>query len=265
MVEGVCVECPPDRYQNRRGEWGEVPVLFPLDRWGNVIPHSCHRCRDGGKVRLPTDIHDMNFGCAVVCPDCRGGPPPPMAKAAETMQIPVAYRGKLFADWEDVGDQRRLVQKWLGNKWPPAKPFLVLAGKQGTGKTHLACAAMQEAYGKGVRSQFWNVGRLLDRYRATFDETAQETITEIDTQLDRVPLLVLDEFGMHKNTEFAEERVFNLINRRYSESKPLIVTTNKAPGELANGDVRVYSRLMDASMAELVSFNLGDYRQRSRP
>lgn len=263
-VEVTCDVCAPDRYLNRECEWIEVPVMLDFDVRGRIILHRCHECRDSGRVRMVTDRHDPNFGKQFPCPSCKGGGPVSVTRVAESMLIPVAYRGKTFADWEDVGDQRMRVQKWLGDTWPPQKPILVLAGKQGAGKTHLACAAMVEVYEKyGTNSRFWNVGRLLDHYRATFDETAQETIAEIDTQLDRVPLLVLDEFGMHKNTEFAEERVFSLINRRYSEGKPLIVTTNKNPGELAEGDVRVYSRLMDANTSILVAFNLPDYRQRS--
>lgn len=67
----ICEACLPDRYRNREGEWIEAPVVLELDERGRAIPHRCHACRDGGRVRMVTDRHDPLFGKAFPCPECR--------------------------------------------------------------------------------------------------------------------------------------------------------------------------------------------------
>lgn len=234
-----------------------------FDRNGNPMRHQCCSCLDTGFVRYARQPHDPGFGKAHDCPDCAGARKPPIEHEAARMRVPIAYQGKTLEGWTDVGDQRRRVTAYVSD-WPPKKPFLVLAGTPGTGKTHLACAALQDLYErKNVRGQFWNCADLIARYQATYDgERATESAAQVDEILARIPLLVLDELGAQRDSEDASLRVFRLIDLRYREQKPMIVTTNKSAGQLAEMDPRLYSRLMDASVSELVPFNLPDYRQR---
>lgn len=234
-----------------------------FDRNGYPMRHQCCSCLDTGRVRYALQIHEPGFGRAHDCPDCAGERKAPLAHEALRMRIPIAFQGKTLDGWADVGDQRRRVTAYV-SQWPPKKPFLVLAGTPGTGKTHLACAALQDLYErKNVRGQFWNCVDLIARYQATYDgERATESAAEVDETLARVPLLVLDELGAQRDSEDATLRVFRLIDLRYREQKPMIVTTNKSAGQLGEMDPRLYSRLMDASVSELVTFNLPDYRQR---
>jgi len=137
--------------------------------------------------------------------------------------------------------------------------MMFLTGTKGTGKTTLACAIARTVYERHqVRAQFWPVIDLLDRYRRTFDQDrAVETTDDIDVQMRRVPLLVLDDYGAHKGTEWAEERLFALIDYRYREMLPTIITSNVAAMEIAE---RVRSRLTDVSVCQIVQFSGKDMR-----
>jgi len=137
--------------------------------------------------------------------------------------------------------------------WPPAESVLLMAGPPGTGKTHLAAGALhmlRATHGDKARGRFWPVIDLLERYRRTFDDNrATETIEDVEQSLARVPVLVLDDFGAHKSTEWAEERLFKLIDSRYGSGKALIVTTNLTLQELPP---RIKSRLASGSV---INFN----------
>jgi DNA replication protein DnaC len=175
------------------------------------------------------------------------------------MMLPAKFRDAEFAQWKPDNGTPRLRCQGYAAEWPPSKPFLVLFGNKGTGKTTLACAICRRVFADWkVRGQFWPVIDLLDRYRRTFDtDRATETLDEVDQQMRRVPLLVLDDYGAHKGTEFSEERLFALIDYRYREQKPTVITSNVGLIEMAD---RVRSRLTDTAVCQIVNFQGPDMR-----
>ena len=74
-------------------------------------------------------------------------------------------------------------------------------------------------------------------------------ITQCCTSLDDYSLLVIDDLGVERNTEYAMEQMFTVIDSRYRSKKPLIVTTNlkleeiKNPPDLAHA--RIYDRILE--------------------
>ena len=67
---------------------------------------------------------------------------------------------------------------------------------------------------------------------------------EYIARLCRYPLLILDDFGMERGTEYGLEQVFNVIDSRYRSGKPLIVTTNLTLDDLRNPEDTAHSRIM---------------------
>lgn len=178
---------------------------------------------------------------------------------ARLARIPKHYADCRLENWNpDNGGPRRQVQAYCG-QWPPIDPVMLMTGMPGTGKTHLAIGAlfaMRQRHGDASRGRFWPVIDLLERFRRTFDESrATETIEQAEDSLQRVPVLVLDDFGAHKSSEWAEERLFKLIDTRYSAGRTLIVTTNLTLGELPS---RVKSRLASGAIVQFA--NLPDAR-----
>ena len=86
---------------------------------------------------------------------------------------------------------------------------------------------------------------------------------EYISRLCRYPLLILDDFGMERGTEYGLEQVFNVIDSRYRSGKPLIVTTNLTLDDLRNPEDTAHSRIYDRllSMCVPVRFTSDNFRQ----
>lgn len=135
--------------------------------------------------------------------------------------------------------------------------WLLIRGGYGVGKTHLAAAIGNEAVSLGVPTLFLTVPDLLDSLRFAYsaeDTTFEERFDEIR----QAPLLILDDFGTHSATEWAREKLFQLLNHRYLNRLPTVVTTNLALEEI---DGRMRSRLLDASLVTSVHILAPDYRR----
>jgi DNA replication protein DnaC len=136
------------------------------------------------------------------------------------------------------------------------KGWLLLRGSYGCGKTHLAAAIANYAVGMGVPTLFLTVPDLLDMLRAAYnaeDTTFEERFDEIRN----ASLLILDDFGTQNATPWAEEKLFQIINYRYINMLPLVITSNLSLDDI---DRRIHSRLGDASLVQDVFINAPDFR-----
>lgn len=158
---------------------------------------------------------------------------------------------------------------WTGSE----RSGLLLMGRTGSGKTHLAVAAIlgiieQDKPGKLL---FRNFQELVQDLQASFDSDETPKKSEILQPLIDADLLVLDELGSQKPTQFVQDILYYIINSRYNEEKATIFTTNYF--DESKGDVveereslerrigpRLRSRLYE--MAEIVLItSRKDYRQ----
>lgn len=120
---------------------------------------------------------------------------------------------------------------------------LLLYGNVGTGKTYAACEVANALIDKGYPVLVTNFARIINALQATFEK--QEYIDSFN----RFSLLVIDDLGIERNTEFAKEQVFNIIDSRYRAGLPMIITTNlsidkiKKPDDIDNG--RIYDRILE--------------------
>lgn len=111
------------------------------------------------------------------------------------------------------------------------RPSLYIAGPIGTGKTMLASCLSLDLIRRGRSVRWSNVGDLLRSLRASFNsrDVSEEDI--IDRYVS-APILVLDDLGKERPTEWAAEQLFAIFNRRYDYNKPTIVTTNYSGADL---------------------------------
>jgi len=137
------------------------------------------------------------------------------------------------------------------------KGWLLLQGGYGCGKTHLAAAVANFVVEMGVPTLFLTVPDLLDTLRFSYD-SEDTTFEERFDEIRNAQLLVLDDFGTQNATGWAQEKLFQIINYRYINKLPLVVTTNLGLDEV---EARIRSRLADPELVTACRINAPDYRR----
>jgi len=132
--------------------------------------------------------------------------------------------------------------------------FLVLAGPTGVGKTHLTLAIAWEWFDDDFSVVFTRVDDLLDDLRRGYDDNTYHQKLE---RIRRCSLLVLDDLGAEHAKEWAGEKIDRIVDWRYVDRLPLVVTTNARSEDLAP---RVASRLKDRRCSIVAQIDADDYR-----
>lgn len=132
--------------------------------------------------------------------------------------------------------------------WPEMKATatgLLLWGNVGTGKSFFAGCIANALLDQGVPVLMTNFSRILNALTGMFSDDRNKYIDS----LNHYSLLIIDDLGMERGTEYALEQAFNVIDARLRSNLPLIVTTNltldelKHPADLAHE--RIYSRVLE--------------------
>lgn len=136
---------------------------------------------------------------------------------------------------------------------------LKLFGNYGSGKTHLCAAIIHRLAQNKVRTVFMVVPELLRTIRQSFNQDNDDSSRRIVNKAETTPLLILDDLGAEKTSDWVREQLYIIINRRYENMLPTIVTTNCTTEELVNrlGE-RTVSRLIE--MTDAYKITADDYR-----
>ncbi len=172
------------------------------------------------------------------------------------------FRDKTFDNFDErirgVEEAYKAARAFAQN---PQNRWLVLLGGYGCGKTHLAAAIANEALQQHIPCLFTVVPDLLDHLRSTFGPTSTIQYDELFEKVRTTPLLVLDDLGTENATPWAEEKLYQILNYRYNEPLPTVITTNR---DIKSIDGRIRSRMQDKGLVTVVEMTSADYRLRER-
>jgi DNA replication protein DnaC len=230
-------------------------------------PEICPNCGGTGFVLRDVGLQHPDFGKPFPCPACdtyekrRAGNLWKLSglqnyqdKTFEGFQTHIEhYSAENNRRLQVAYNQARIYAENLSG-------WFVLYGNSGVGKTHLALAIANEALRRGLRLIFITVPDLLDYLRAAYSPQSGDNYDQRFETLCRVPLLVLDDLGAESPTAWAQEKLFQLINRRYHGRLATVFTTNLPLDSL---NERLASRLQDRQLSLLMNLELPDYRRDS--
>ncbi len=138
--------------------------------------------------------------------------------------------------------------------------WFVLQGANGCGKTHLASAIANKALGNGQGVFFAVVPDLLDSLRASFAPGNETPYDETFDRIRNVDLLILDDLGAQKASEWAQEKLYQVVNYRHVAGLPTVVTTDQSLDRLQQAHPRIVARIADPHAGTFVTILAPHYR-----
>lgn len=219
----------------------------------------CEICKGAGYVYLDVPLGHPQYGRAVPC-RCRREEITRRRAARLREQAGIADAEMALWSFDTFDPDacqppavrpsmeriKRLCQAYAANP----QGWLLLQGAYGSGKTHLAYAIASKALADGRAVFAATAPDMLDVLRAGYNDTSGEFDRRFATMRD-AELLVIDDLGTESATPWATEKLYQIVNWRYSRRLPMVVTTNVDLGRPGRGlDERMRSRLLEGTRTE---------------
>ena len=189
----------------------------------------------------------------------------------EDARIPPRYRRCDFENFQVYPQNEKLANaadavRRFAHSFPNVSKGVCLIGPHGIGKTHLAVAALRVALARGYQGVFYEVSDLLRLIRSTYNPVTKTAEMDILQPLLTAQLLILDDVGKEKTSEWVEETMTFIVNSRYNQRLITIFTSNydDTPDLEALDSLRIrvgsrmYSRMHE--MCEFIDYGGADYR-----
>lgn len=230
---------------------------------------NCPHCGGAGYIRYDVPLGHEKFGKLETCV-CRAKD---VAEVARSRLFALSNLNRLshltFENFSPVGNEkakfmsnqerenlRTAFERCEGFARAP-RGWLLMEGGYGCGKTHLAAAIANFAVSNGMPTLFITVPDLLDSLRFAYDDP-ETTFEARFEEIRNSGLLILDDFGTQNATPWAQEKLFQIINYRYINKLPTVITTNLMLDEIEG---RIRSRLQDESFVKYLKILASDYRR----
>lgn len=161
-------------------------------------------------------------------------------------------------DTTENGNAYEICKRYVEQKvYDTEKCGLIICGSYGTGKTHLVASIANYSVENGIPTLFDTYGGHLEHLKAEFGSEGEPRYLNLMRNVD---MLILDDVGKEKQTEWSQSVMFDVVNHRYENMKPILITSNFNSRELEQyfGEA-CYSRLIE--MCYAITTKGKDYRQ----
>ena len=201
---------------------------------------------------------------------CRCRKQDPHTKLLETAKLPRRYEKCHFHSFKAANpSQERAFQyaSRLAMDYPAVERGLLLMGDVGVGKTHLAVSILKGLTERGFDCLFYEFGALLKEIQDSYNPVSQTSELKVLSPVLEAEILVLDEIGASKPTDWVRDTMAHIINSRYNDKKLTIFTTNYADEPRSKHEetledrigIRLRSRLFE--MCKTVVISGSDFRR----
>ena len=225
-----------------------------------------------------TEVCEECFGTGTKVDPVKGAMPCPcrrpdrFKKVLAAARIPRRYEKCSFANFiSEPGssqDNALLHAHKLANEYPAVERGLLLMGPAGVGKTHLAVSIIKDLIARGFAGLFCEFGSLLKEIQDSYNPISKTSELKVLAPVYQAHVLVLDELGATVPTEWVRDTMYQIINKRYNDSKLTIFTTNYLDSSRTEKEqiladrisIRLRSRLYE--MCTNVVIEGEDYRRR---
>lgn len=188
----------------------------------------------------------------------------------EKAKLPRRYADCHFHNYTPVNDSQKKAFRYafdLATEYPAAEQGLLMMGTVGVGKTHLAVSILKGLTERGFGCLFYEFGSLLKQIQDSYNKYTQTSELSVLSPVFNADVLVLDELGASKPTDWVRDTMAHIINTRYNDTKLTIFTTNYLDERRTDREetledrigVRLRSRLHE--MCRTVSVTGDDYRR----
>lgn len=174
-----------------------------------------------------------------------------VAELYDTAGLGARFDDSTFAKWIPKPDAQPAFEAAMDyvERWPTNRAQgtgLLLYGPPGTGKSHLAAAIVHALIHRGAACVYQSVPELLDRLRRSYDRDSADSEGKLMAALDKADLLVLDDLGAEKRTEWVESTLYRIVDARYRHRRATVITSNLSP-KMMGGAIgeRSWDRLLE--------------------